>query len=143
MELVYLWVKKYKNIENEGFNFSPRFTCSYDKDTKDLTIDENKEHVEDFFGKNINVTAIVGENGSGKTTVLDILTNMNGDLNKLILYFDGKQLIVKNTLLESLTMGYIKTGVTQLEKLKHNTEVYENFQNRYQKKLFSGQRKKI
>jgi len=25
MELVYLWVEKYKNIEKQGFNFLPRF----------------------------------------------------------------------------------------------------------------------
>lgn len=31
MELVYLWVEKYKNIENEGFNFSPRFRCEFDR----------------------------------------------------------------------------------------------------------------
>ena len=28
MELVYLWVEKYKNIEKQGFNFSPRFECT-------------------------------------------------------------------------------------------------------------------
>lgn len=91
MELVYLWVKKYKNIENEGFNFSPRFTCSYDKDSKKLTIDE-KEHVEDFFGKNINVTAIVGENGSGKSTLIDILYKLlyNIELNfEFIFVYDN------------------------------------------------------
>ena len=26
MELVYLWVKEYKNIENEGFTFSERYS---------------------------------------------------------------------------------------------------------------------
>ena len=29
MELVYLWVKEYKNIKNQGFNFSPRFNCQF------------------------------------------------------------------------------------------------------------------
>ena len=28
MELVYLWVEKYKNIEKQEFNFSPRFECT-------------------------------------------------------------------------------------------------------------------
>ena len=31
MELVYLWVEKYKNIKNQGFNFSRRFMCKYKK----------------------------------------------------------------------------------------------------------------
>ena len=62
MELVYLWVKEYKNIKNQGFNFSPRFECEFDGEN--LTINENKDYVS-IFPENINVTAIVGENGSG------------------------------------------------------------------------------
>jgi len=54
MELIYLWVEKYKNIEKQGFNFSPKFECSYDEGSKELTIDE-KEHLKNFFGENINV----------------------------------------------------------------------------------------
>jgi hypothetical protein len=59
MELVYLWVEDYKNIQKQGFNFSPRFTCDYDG--KELTIKENDDYIENFFGDNINVTAIVGK----------------------------------------------------------------------------------
>jgi len=69
MELVYLWVEDYKNIQKQGFNFSP-----YDDETKELTIDENDDYIENFFGDNINVTAIVGKNGSGKSSVLRELT---------------------------------------------------------------------
>lgn len=73
MELVYLWVEEYKNIKNQGFNFSPRFTCKYENGT--LTIDK-KEHV-NIFPENINVTAIVGENGSGKTSILTAIAARN------------------------------------------------------------------
>ena len=78
MELVYLWVEKYKNIRNQGFNFSPRFECEF-KDSN-LTISDkkkneckNNEYLENFFGKNINVTAIVGENGSGKSSLIKLI----------------------------------------------------------------------
>ena len=77
MELVYLWVEDYKNIHEQGFNFSPRFHCEYDDIKKELTIDENNDYISDFFGENINVTAIVGKNGSGKSSVLkNILENI-------------------------------------------------------------------
>ena len=76
MELVYLWVEGFKNIEKQGFNFSPRFRCEYDEDTKELKIvdkDETGEfYPKNFFGDNINVTAIVGENGSGKSSIQKI-----------------------------------------------------------------------
>ncbi len=80
MELVYLWVEDYKNIQKQGFNFSPRFRCEYDEDTKELNIvdkDETGEfYPKNFFGDNINVTAIVGENGSGKTSILKYIEEL-------------------------------------------------------------------
>lgn len=77
MELVYLWVENYKNIQKQGFNFSPRFRCDYDENTKELNIvDKNKTgefYPKNFFGGNVNVTAIVGENGSGKSSLIIFL----------------------------------------------------------------------
>lgn len=80
MELVYLWVEEYKNIHKQGFNFSPRFECSYENDA--LTICDkkeknnnckNKNYIENFFGENINITAIVGKNGSGKSSIQKLI----------------------------------------------------------------------
>jgi len=73
MELVYLWVEDYKNIHCQGFNFSPRFRCNYNPETNELKIEENKDYIPNFFGENINITAIVGKNGSGKSSVLEAL----------------------------------------------------------------------
>ncbi len=54
MELVYLWVEEYKNIHNQGFNFSPRFSCEYDDVENELSIKENDDYIENFFGENYN-----------------------------------------------------------------------------------------
>ncbi|MFY4817394.1 AAA family ATPase [Aliarcobacter butzleri] len=106
MELVYLWVEEYKNIEKQGFNFSPRFRCEYDEVTKELNIvdkDETGEfYPKNFFGDNINITAIVGENGSGKSSlVFDFIMNRKGFFiikksNELIIYI--KNINVKTNL---------------------------------------------
>ena len=78
MELVYLWVEEYKNIKNQGFNFSPRFTCKYENgalticDKKKIECQDN-DYMENLFGQNINITAIVGENGAGKSSILEII----------------------------------------------------------------------
>jgi predicted ATPase len=72
MELLYVWIKKYKNIEEQGFNFSPKWRFHYDPKTGNLDVEDRRDKVIDnFFGENIsNVTAIVGENGSGKSQAL-------------------------------------------------------------------------
>ncbi|MDK2062455.1 AAA family ATPase [Aliarcobacter butzleri] len=91
MELVYLWVEKYKNIEKQGFNFSPRFRCEYDEEKNELNIidkDETGEfYPKNFFGDNINITAIVGENGSGKSGVLS-------GLNQIIAYSKDNNIVI-------------------------------------------------
>ena len=94
MELVYLWVEDYKNIKKQGFNFSPRFTCKYDEEKCELTIDENENYIENFFGDNINVTAIVGKNGSGKSSVLDLILKSveeDFDINYILVFKDSSK----------------------------------------------------
>ena len=113
MELVYLWVENYKNIHKQGFNFSPRFRCEYDEETKELTIVDKEEtgefYPKNFFGENINVTVIVGENGSGKSSLIDIVYKLlyNIELNfKFIFVYDNyyisniKSIYVNNNLKE-------------------------------------------
>ncbi|MCT7554209.1 ATP-binding protein [Aliarcobacter butzleri] len=92
MELVYLWVEEYKNIHKQGFNFSPRFRCEYDEEKNELTINENKDYVS-IFPDNINITAIVGENGSGKTNLGKYISTreVENDENFFILLYENNQ----------------------------------------------------
>lgn len=78
MELVYLWVEDYKNIKKQGFDFSPRFKCEFKdeynengelKDNCELIIDENEDYIKSIYGSNIQITAIIGENGAGKSSI--------------------------------------------------------------------------
>lgn len=88
MELVYLWVEEYKNIKNQGFNFSPRFEFHYDKDSKKLTkIRDESTTYKSIFPDNINITAIVGENGSGKTSILERILDFFIESNNSIIIF--------------------------------------------------------
>ncbi len=78
MELLYVWIEDYKNIKNQGFNFSPKHWFYYDKKNKQLKHEEkNSNYPNNFFGENIsNVTAIVGKNGSGKSNIIQIISKL-------------------------------------------------------------------
>jgi len=102
LELVYLWVEDYKNIKKQGFNFSPRFHCAYDEESNELTIDENDDYIPDFFGDNINVTAIVGKNGSGKSSLLEYLS----DSPKFVVTFEDNQFFINQGIKMNNRTGY-------------------------------------
>lgn len=78
-ELIYLWIEKDENecFEKQGFNFSPNFCVKYDAVEKKLQIKEI-ENINVFRDANVsNVTAVVGKNGTGKTTLMQYITALN------------------------------------------------------------------
>jgi predicted ATP-binding protein involved in virulence len=150
MELVYLWVDKYKNIQNQGFNFSPRFRCEYDEDTKELNIidkDETGEfYPKNFFGDNINVTAIVGENGSGKSSILTEILKCIENRKNIFLFHDknlnqiflNTKLSEKSKLSSTLTKNNINTKDSFFYHYKNdvNAPILENRYARYNEEGF-------
>lgn len=78
----YIWLKDYNCFHNQSFNFSTQYKFNYDPKTRELTVGEkNNDYVDNFFDNNIDVTAIVGKNGTGKTTLLRFIQGLrSGDL---------------------------------------------------------------
>ena len=60
-----------RGFDDTQFNFSSKYKVNYDKNTETLTINKgDKNYIDNFFGENIELSAIVGNNGVGKSTLL-------------------------------------------------------------------------
>lgn len=74
MQLLYLWIKDYKSIKETGFNFSSEWNFSYDAQQNKLTAERQTSIPKNFFGEEfLDVTVIVGENGTGKSSLLELI----------------------------------------------------------------------
>ena len=75
MELIYLYIGDIgRQIKNQGFYFSNKYDVSYEAETKELIIKKKQNPIPKIYGDHIiNVTALVGQNGVGKSTVLNLL----------------------------------------------------------------------
>jgi hypothetical protein len=88
MEILFIWLEKYRNFTEQGFNFSTEYIFNFEKDQLsgiyNLSIRRNPRFIPNFFNNpNIkNVTAIIGQNGSGKTSVLDFIKTQLPSFNQ-------------------------------------------------------------
>jgi len=90
LELAYIWIKDFKEglINEQGFNFDNqyRYQCKIKGENRyEIYVKETSNYIEDLFlvkldidepiAKIRNITAIVGQNGVGKSSVLDFIKN--------------------------------------------------------------------
>ncbi|MEC2256993.1 AAA family ATPase [Bacillus cereus] len=88
MELLYLWVENLQEglIKEQGFNFDNRYKYQLKQEGNEkfeLYIRPNPNYIENFFqleeysSKSVanikNITAVVGQNGAGKSSIVDFL----------------------------------------------------------------------
>ena len=81
MKLIALVIKQYDELfKNQIFNFSDEYKVDFNFETNELKIDKNPDYIENFYGESIyNISPVVGINGTGKTTVLNIISDYSPD----------------------------------------------------------------
>jgi predicted ATP-binding protein involved in virulence len=85
MELLYLWINRsdHNCIKQQEFNFSPLYKFKVDDLKNPRNLSCEKKNTINLFnssvdnGKINNITAVVGSNGAGKTTILSFIANNN------------------------------------------------------------------
>ncbi|MBD1434607.1 ATP-binding protein [Sphingobacterium sp. DN00404] len=81
MQIHFIWVNQYKSLRGKAINLSEQYIFKWQdsgqsgQDLPVLTITENPGYLPGFFGKdNVEgVSAVIGKNGAGKSTVLDYI----------------------------------------------------------------------
>lgn len=73
MELLYLYIKRYDDIfENQEINFSLNYRVEYTDGR--LNIEKKDNNIKNYYGDKVEtVTMVHGKNGTGKSTLLDLL----------------------------------------------------------------------
>ena len=87
MKLLYIWNGDYgkSDFHNLGYNLSSKYTVEYFKDKNEISVKKNKDYISEFWGDNItDCFAVVGENGSGKTMLMNLLMNITKDMKNEI-----------------------------------------------------------
>lgn len=93
MKLVYCWINNYLGFNDQGFNLGSKYIYAHtfvEKENKlTLTRIQNEHYIDGYFIKDNdkgfeNVTAIVGENGSGKSLIMRLLARIVGNDKLLI-----------------------------------------------------------
>ncbi len=144
MELLYIWVEELNNIKHQGFNFSlqkkfkfePKFENDNPKEriTGGKLYHENIENVlpKTFFDKNImNVTGIVGKNGTGKTSLTNMISHIidlskeGKNVDEYIAVFETDEIIFVN--FDNWKISFDQNTYKQVDKteLKKELEDYQ------------------
>lgn len=73
MELIYVYIDKYRTFEKCEIPFSKRFDVTYDHGAHQLSIQENAQYRSIYPQHISNINGIFGKNASGKTSLLSLI----------------------------------------------------------------------
>ena len=85
MELIYLWIDGYKNLKNFEVNLNPAYIGSISKEKNEsknfkITLKEKTNYL-NIFGNNLNIMTLIGQNGSGKSNIVNALSSILRNLS--------------------------------------------------------------
>jgi len=81
MELKYLWIEEYRSLKNFEINFAHSGEHQFEYDGKQLITKPNPKQLLKFGQNILSLNAIAGQNGSGKTSIMEVLLELLATLN--------------------------------------------------------------
>ena len=142
MDLLFVWIDDFFSIKNQNFNFGFEYKFEFNREKKKIYVKELPYNIpNNFFGKRIShLSAVVGENGSGKTMLFSFISSFLGNYyaksvfllrnekGEHILYFDNS---FNDIEIENETNLKIK-----IKKLPYNDTVTQDLQKEKLQKVF-------
>lgn len=157
---IYMWVDRYKGLENFEITFDNNYEIKYNREEDTLSINKKCEsenqNIKNFYsidktkGNVDSVNLLIGKNGSGKTSILEVLNMLNlgssndndeiQEINMIILYksnFNNEDFILeKYPLSMSIEIKESQKKIKVKEELlKVELEDEKNYKEDYLKNL--------
>ncbi len=89
VELLYVWIEEYKNIKNQGFNFSSKYKFNFIKKKSQLRLESLNISLFNDNDRVLDIITIIGKNGTGKSNLLEFVQkSYTTNLKKSILIFE-------------------------------------------------------
>lgn len=157
---IYMWVNRYKGLENFEITFDNNYEIKYNRDKDTLSINKKCEsannNIENFYSINKtkgnidSVNLLIGKNGSGKTSILEVLNTLNfgssndndeiQGINMIILYkssFNNEDFILeKSPLSMSIEIKEAKKKI-KVKEVMNKIEIKDekNYKKNYLKSI--------
>lgn len=118
MNLCFVWVKDFKNLQGVGLNFSNELEFHFEATARILSQSE-KDPMPSLFGEQItSITGILGVNGSGKTNSLELICRALKSPEKLkndylLIYSVEGALFYSTNIKEKINSGFEITVGTE------------------------------
>lgn len=92
MELIAIYIEDFNGISESFINLSSKFNAKYEMKRLTITRDINRDKYYDF----IPSTLLIGQNGTGKTTILTFIEDFHydNDNSGFILWFSGDEFYI-------------------------------------------------
>lgn len=138
--LLYIWINKFRNITNQGFNLSSKYNFHFEllrqiegKTVGNLSINEIKNRVEIFPANILDFKVIVGENGAGKSSLIDtiimnLMTENYRNFNGFLV--TDKYIIIR----DKSEINYIDNSILKLQTI-NNTDIVNKNRPYYKNKI--------
>ena len=131
MKLAYLWIKKYKNIEKQGFNFSNKYRFKVEMQQNEINIEKTELAYSILNYFEMDLKLIIGKNGSGKSSLLEAFMLIqygmkNKDLKYFIILEDNDKFYIQKNFSE--TIKWKDSKYKELERFHKDIQnIYLNF----------------